>query len=475
MKYRSTSVSSHSDALVARFSLIHCIAWGLLLTLPAHAWAQSAWSWRSNTAVTTQQFQGGRSALLRRADSRLQVRHTNGALTAFTSGRYAFDHALPADPAWRLARTYQLQPTLESAWLQYAPSPLLSIRLGRHDIYDHQLPARIDGITVHAALPALQQRLTLTADFSAGWRTSAVQRLIDDDTWAAPGLPYALDDEGRWQPSTRPATQLVQASVGMSYRRSSRRLVAIKLGTRRELIATRDIQTGDRLLADGTFGDDRHAHLRWALRYHLPFATTERATVHAVVPISPRRTTIWDSGLRFDRVILPLDSPFIIYDTSPSIEAWSGVRSGRRRQVSLLLRRQATSGSNPLATDARQLAGVRGELSPTSSDRLRSVIGASALAADALHQQVLAWTTFSLGLRRGPDLHAHGSFFMTRDERSAAGDNLLAGGWLTTGATFRATPWAHVNTLVSGGINNRVALAARVMVTADIRLPGGRP
>lgn len=435
-----------------------------LAALPAaNAVAQSSWMWRSNTAIHSQQFQGPASTATRRTlDSRLQITHHQPRLTAHTSARYQFDHAL-ANPS-PLAQYRHLSPALEAAWLLWTPLQSITLTAGRLDLLQSMQPARIDGIS--ARFDPQDSSFPLWLSFAAGWRTNEVLRPIDDPTFHTLSSPSPLSDsEGRLVFQQRPASTLLHAGTGIT-------LPAFSLGVdlRDERAPTRNLHTSSSVQLTGHLGQRTRTHLRFLHTQHLLFNLPERASAHLLIPISHNLRI--DAGARLDRLLLPLDSPFAIYTSAASAESWVGA-AWRRSQLVLSARSTATSSlRSPLTTSQPPLFGLRARSTATFARHGRLEAGAAAWLSNALHRRAQAWSSLAWPLRRGPDLHAQLATFASDDARSLQ-PTAVAGAFCTAGATFRATPWAHFNTLATGGYDSRRVMSASILVTADLRLASG--
>lgn len=429
----------------------------------ASAVAQSSWIWRSNTAVRTQQFQGPTPTVTRRTlDTRLQVTHQHRHFTAFTSARYQLDHALSNE--YPLSELRHLSPALESAWLQWQPLSPLRLTVGRLDLLDSMQPARIDGVSLRILPPG--PTIPVWLALAAGWRTNEVLRPLDDPTFGALSGPGpSADDNNQLVFHQRPATTLLQAGTGLT-------LPAFSLGVdiRDERAPTRQLHTSSQLQLSGHLGPRHGTHLRFLHSQHLLYGLPDRASVHLLMPVADNVRL--DAGARLDRLLLPLDSPFAIYTSGASAESWAGA-SWQRTQLVLSIRSTATSSlRSPLHTDQPPLLGLRARSGARFARHGRLEAGTGAWFSNALHRRAQLWSSIAWPLRRGPDLQAQLSAFASSDGRSLHSSS-VAGAFCTAGATFRATPWAHFNTLATGGYDSRRVLSASVLVTADLRLHSG--
>jgi len=450
-----------------RTLLFALLALGGLLPLTGKntAHAQASTSFRSNTAISAQQFRGTTGTVARRTvDERLQttVLSANQRLQALVSARFRFDHAADATPDWPLGAERQLEPSLESSWLEWRPLQAVTLRAGRQDLLDSQLPARIDGARLDLDLPAHLQ-LTLVA----GLRTDSLRRRIDDPAFDLDHDPATSAQQG--------AGNLL-AEVQLAW---TRPLAAFQMVVRDERAVRDDLLFGRRIGANLRLGRLRAPHVNTLYRHHLLLHIPEKAHLSAVVPLHPRRRLELGAGL--DRVILPFDSPFIIFGSGASADAFAAldVRSaaGHRFAATLLARTTTTDPTAvPWRGDARVLLGARSSASGSALQN-RMVWDTTAqffAAPDGVHQRVQLGGGTAWALRRGPDLQARLQVQYAFDDRAGL-TRRQWGLWSLAGARFRISDFMRVDVVAQAGVDTGPRVNVRSLVLADILLPGYRP
>ncbi|MBU6161137.1 MAG: hypothetical protein KGO50_08445 [Myxococcales bacterium] len=450
-----------------RTLLLALLALAGLLPLPDtnSAHAQASTTFRSNTAISAQQFRGTTGNIARRTvDERLQttVVSANHRLQAFVSARFRFDHAAAATPDWPLGDERQLEPSLESAWLTWRPLQAISLRTGRQDLLDSHLPARIDGARLDLELPA-HLRLSLVA----GLRTDSLRRRVDDPA-------FDLDHDP--ETSAQAGAGNLLAEVQLAW---TRPLAAMQLTVRDERAVRDDLLFGRRIGANLRLGRLAAPHINTLYRHHLLLQVPEKAQLSALVPLKTGRRL--ELGAALDRVILPFDSPFIIFGTGASADAFAALdlrsEAGHRFAGALVARTTTTDPTAlPWRGDARALLGARTSASGNALQN-RMVWDTTAqffAAPDGVHQRVQLGGGTAWALRRGPDLQARIQAQYAFDDRAGL-TRRQWGLWSLAGARFRISDFMRVDVVAQAGVDNGARVAIRSLVLADILLPGYQP
>lgn len=425
------------------------------------AHAQTSASFRSNTAVSAQQFRGTAGDISRRVvDERMQAtaRTADGRLQALVSTRFRFDHAAPSNPEWPLGAERQLEPSLEAAWIEWRPFLPVALRVGRQDLLDSNLPARLDAARVDLALPA-HLRLTVVS----GLRTDSLRHRIDDP---------AFDLDHSFATSDRKGTGNLLTEVQFAWARS---LSAIQLTFRDERAVGEDLLFGRRIGANLRLGRLRNPHMTAMYRHHLLLHVPERAQLSVFIPLESGLRLEFGAGL--DRVILPFDSPFIVFGSGASADTFAAIdgRAGGNRFSGALLARSTTSDPTalPWNGDARALLGARGSIAGNAlQQRMAWDTNVQIFVApNGVHQRFQIGGGTAWAVRRGPDLQARLHLQYAFDDRAGLTRRQL-GLWSLVGARFRVSDFMRVDVVAQGGIDSWSRVAVRSLVLADILLPG---
>jgi hypothetical protein len=443
-----------------------------LIALAALCWptetntahAQTSASFRSNTAISAQQFRGTAGEISRRVvDERMQAtaRTADGRLQVHVSTRFRFDHAAPSTPDWPLGAERQLEPSLESAWLQWRPFQTVALRVGRQDLLDSHVPARLDAARLDLTLPA-HLRLTLIS----GLRTDSLRRRIDDP---------AFDLDHAVATSDRKGAGNLLSEIQLAW---TRPFSAIQFTFRDERAVGEDLLFGRRIGANLRLGRLRTPHVTAMYRHHLLLHVPDRAQLSAFVPLSSDLRLEFGAGL--DRVILPFDSPFIIFGSGASADSFAAIdgrsRGGNRFSGALLARTTTTDPTAlPWNGHARALLGARGSFAGNAlQNRMAWDTAAQVFVApNGLHQRFQLGGGTAWAVRRGPDLQARLQLQYAFDDRAGLTRRQL-GLWSLAGARFRVSDFMRVDVVAQAGIDSWSRVSVRSLVLADILLPGYR-
>lgn len=380
-------------------------------------------------------------------------------LLGYTHVGGVFDPALASSPEDPLLDERQLEPTLHAAWVRWQPTGWADFQIGRQLLSSPIGLARLDGARVRLT-PDLPTRLAV--DLALGGRPSADGWRLND---------WSLEPMGD---HTRRATPGKAAWLGEARLAWDPGHAALEAGVRGDRAL--DGPWYDRALyAGGRAGRAEGARLSGALLYHDLHQSLALAELHASSPTD--RAVETDARLRWQRIVLPLDSPFAIYPLGASLEASAGAafRNGpslrqRTTHASLVARRDIFEGGPaPLALDAPTQGGLRVHHREsyqrlTHAQQLQLTLGPRERVVRGQHQ--LAW--------RGTGWRATlqtGVFWLAaRSERSTLNQDALALSW-SQSCRLPLGPWGTLLLQANTGVDNRPQVTFGTLALLDLHFP----
>ncbi len=415
----------------------------------------------SSTAASVRQF---RSAGLGTVDQRaiaqrlkFSARSDDGRVDGVARVGYRFDPGLPRDPADPRLAELQLEPELDQARVAVRPVSDLTLRVGRLLDFGPLGPARVDG----AALSWAPERGAVI-DAMVGVRADSASARIDP-AWLDPLAPRdERADEGR-------RSALAELRAGWR-----ERAAAASVGYRVERAVGADRLYDRRVHAALRLGRLDRAHASADARWAVLYRRIDRAALVGRLPLGGGTSV--DADARWTHVAFPLDSPFAVYASDPSLR-WSlnarhALDDGFVLRAGASLRSLPSPDHIPLAGGIdRRRAGL--DLGFDSADAWSDWRASARLSGETERDAsaLSARGTLAHDLRRGPALH--GSLYLSalRDTRAALAPD-RAVGLLSLGVRAIAGRRAAIDVVSTGGWDTWHRARIDLFALVDVALPG---